>query len=55
VAAGQALTSGMGDKADVDRALKRLIDIGAIKRVGRGDYRILKGFLERRPLAQAAV
>jgi uncharacterized protein len=55
VAARQPLTSGMGHKGDVDRALKRLIDIGTIERVGRGDYRILNPFLKRRLLAQAGV
>ena len=52
VAAGQTLTTGL-HRGDVDRALKKLIDIGAIERAGRGEYRILNPLLKRRLLEPA--
>lgn len=54
VAARQPLTAGM-HKGEADRALKRLIDIGVIERVGRGDYRVLNPLLRRRLVEQAAL
>jgi hypothetical protein len=54
VAGRQPLSAGMGHKGEVDRALKRLIDIGTIERVGRGDYRVLNPLLKRRLVEQSA-
>jgi uncharacterized protein len=50
VAANNTLTTGL-HKGDVDRALKKLIDIGVVERFGRGDYRIGNPLLQRHLLA----
>ncbi len=52
VAAGQGLTAGM-HRGEADRALKRLIDIGVIERVARGEYAVLNPLLRRRLVEQA--
>jgi hypothetical protein len=44
VAAHQTLSQGM-HRGDVDRALKKLIDLGAIERMARGEYEIANPFL----------
>jgi uncharacterized protein len=52
VAAGQTLTAGV-HRGDADRALKKLLDIGVIERVDRGEYRVLNPLLKRRLLEPA--